>query len=184
MEAQSAYTHCILQTAYRRNVAPNNAGNSPFTVTLNNRPAQIPGGGALDAVGVDHQWLTTNTGVSVGMGTAKGVPQSDYPGVQTYVVDHTGQIPTSTVTYSNVNPGAFATYTQVGTPLGAWTPGVNDCNTWAANVIYQSTPHDVTVVTSSPIGAAYGGYYGGNTSTTYHNVVVYADGSIHQPGGP
>jgi hypothetical protein len=169
-------------------VAPNSAANAPFTVTLNNRPAQIRGGSALDAVGVDHQWLTTNTGVSVGMGTAQGVPVSDYPGVSTYVVDHTGQVPTSTTTYTNVDQTAFGTYTQVGTPLGAWVPVVNDCNTWASNVLYQSTPHDVTVVTvtSSPIGAEYGGYYGGNsvTTTTYHNVVQYADGSIHQPGGP
>jgi hypothetical protein len=162
---------------------PNNAGpNAPFTVTLNNRPAQIPGGSALDAVGVDHQWLTTNTGISVGMGTAQGVPQSDLPGTQTYVVDHTGQIATSSVTYTNVDQTAFTTYTQVGTPLGPWVPGVNDCNTWAQNVVYESTPHDVTVYTFNPEG--YGGYYGGAQSTTYHNVVQYSDGSIHQPGGP
>lgn len=78
----------------------------------------VPGGGVLDAMGIDHQWITTPDGVSVGMGTAQGVPQSDAPGVQTQVVDHTGQVATSTQTFTGVDKAALATYTQVGTPTG------------------------------------------------------------------
>jgi hypothetical protein len=48
------------------------------------------------------------------MGTVKGVPQSDYPGVQTQVVNHTGQVPTSSVTFNNVDPAALNTYIKVG----------------------------------------------------------------------
>jgi hypothetical protein len=147
-----------------------------FTVTVNYRPADIPGGRALNAIGIDHQWISTNTGVSVGMGTAQGVPQSDRPGVPTFVVDHTGQVPTSTVTYTNVDQGTLTTYTQIGTPLGAWMPGINDCNTWVRNVMSQSTPHDVVTYTYTP--------YIGYQSTRNTNVVVRADGSIHQPGEP
>ncbi len=84
--------------------------------------------------------------------------------------------------HTGVDEAAFMSYATVGAPLGAWAPGINDCNTWAANVIYESTPHDITVYSSSTIGDEYSGYFGGG-STTYHNVVVYADGSIHQPGG-
>jgi RHS repeat-associated protein len=157
---------------------------TPLVVTVNSRAAQIPGGKALDAVGADHQWFTTNTGISVGMGTATGVPKSDAPLVDTYVVDHTGQVPTSTTTYTNVDKAAFMSYTKLGTPLGAWAPGLNDCNTWVSLVLQNSTPHDIMVVSTSPIGAAYGGYFGGFSTTTYHNVVQYADGSIHRPGGP
>jgi hypothetical protein len=37
------------------------------------------------------------------------VPQSDYPGVQTQVVDHTGEVPTSTQTFTGVDKAALAT---------------------------------------------------------------------------
>jgi len=54
-----------------------------------------------------------------------------------------------------------------GTP---WIPVVNDCNTWASQAIYNSTPHDLTTVMYGvPITYATG-------------VVVYADGSVHAPG--
>jgi RHS repeat-associated protein len=139
------------------------------TVTLNSRAADIPGGQLLHDVGVDHEWISTPDGTDVGMGTAKGVPQSDAPGVQTQVVDHTGQVPTSTQTFTGVDKAALSTYTQVGTPTGRWVPGVNDCNTWARSVISESTPHTV-------LGVA------GISPAVYHNVVVYADGSIHSPG--
>jgi hypothetical protein len=114
---------------------------------------------------------STNMGVSVGMGTAKGVPQSDYPGVQTQVVNHAGQVPTSAATFNNVDAAALNTYIKVGTPTRPWIPGVNDCNTWAHQAIYNSTPHNLTYsIYEVPITYATG-------------VVVYADGSIHQPGG-
>jgi RHS repeat-associated protein len=150
----------------------------PFTVTLNSRQANIPGGQVLHDTGVNHEWITTRTGTSTGMGTAQGVPQSDAPGVETQVVDHTGQVPTSTATYTNVDETAINAYLKAGTPTGRWIPGVNDCNTWAANAIAQSTPHDIrsgptTVVRGVVVIEA---------PVIYHNVVVYADGSIHQPG--
>jgi hypothetical protein len=106
------------------------------------------------------------------MGTAKGVPQSDAPGVQTQVVDRTGQVPTSTQTFTGVDKAALSTYTQVGTPTGRWIPGVNDCNTWARTAINQSTPHDISIVIY------------GVPIVVSHNVVVYANGSVHSPGGP
>jgi RHS repeat-associated protein len=144
------------------------------TVTLNSRQANIPGGGLLHDLGVNHEWISTPDGVSVGMGTAQGVPQSDFPGVQTQVVNHTGQVPTSTQTFTGVDRAALATYTKVGTPTGRWLPGVNDCNTWAQNAIEQSTPHNI-----------YSGFdpTGAPPHIIYRNVVVYADGSIHSPGG-
>ena len=120
--------------------------------------------------------LVRQNGVSVGMGTAHGVPQSDYPGVETQVVDHTGQVPTSTETFTSVDKAALDTYTKVGTPTGRWVPGVNDCNTWAKNVIGQSTPHNIYGYLAVP-GA-------GIPILLNQNVVVYADGSIHPPGGP
>jgi len=144
------------------------------TVTVNSRPADIPGGQALHDLGLNHEWITTSDGVSVGMGTAKGVPQSDAPGVKTEVVDHTGQVPTSTETHTDVDRAALNTYTQVGTPTGRWIPGVNDCNTWVNTVIYQSTPHDMVSIPQ----------VGESATVLYHNAVVYADGSIHSPGGP
>jgi len=142
-------------------------------VTVNDRPAEIPGGKVLAAAGIDHQWITTSDGASAGMGTAKGVPQSDAPGVQTQVVDHHGQAATSTTTYTNLDRAAVNSYLKIGTPTGRWAPGVNDCNTWVANVIRQSTPHDVVA------SAGKGGY-----RVLGRNVVVYADGSMHSPGGP
>jgi RHS repeat-associated protein len=154
--------------AQQRQAAQQQSSNSTTTtVTLNSRPADIPGGQLLHDVGVNHEWISTPDGTDVGMGTAKGVPQSDAPGVQTQVVDHTGQVPTSTQTFTGVDKAALATYTQVGTPTGRWVPGVNDCNTWAHNAINQSTPHDI-----------YSGLPG-ISAVLYHNAVVYADGSIH-----
>ena len=48
---------------------------------------------------------------------------------------------------------------------------MNDCNIWSRTVINQSTPHDISIV-----------IYGVPTVIA-HNVVVYADGSMHSPGG-
>ncbi len=110
------------------------------------------------------------------MGTAKGVPQSDAPGVQTQVVDHTGQVPTSTQTFTGVDKAALATYTKVGTPTGRWIPGVNDCNTWAHGAINNSIPHDITISIPTSTGYVV-------TVTVARHAVVYADGSIHSPGG-
>jgi RHS repeat-associated protein len=162
----------IANDAAQKKDEPQNTSTQPqpFTVTVNSRPADIPGGQTLDKAGVDHQWITTSDGASAGMGTAKGVPQSDAPGVKTQVVDHTGQVPTKTVTYTNVDKTAINTYLKVGTPTGRWVPGVNDCNTWVANAIHQSTPHDITMVV--PMSNA-------PPIVLYHNAVVYADGSIH-----
>ena len=151
------------------------AQSSTTTVTVNSRPADIPGGQLLHDAGVNHEWITTPDGTSVGMGTAQGVPQSDAPGVQTQVVDHRGQVPTSTQTFTGVDKAALATYTKVGTPTGRWIPGVNDCNTWVTNVVGQSTPHNV-LSGFDPTGAP--------PHIIYRNVVVYADGSVHSPGGP
>ncbi len=143
---------------------------------MNSRQADIPGGQLLHDVGIDHEWISTPDGTDVGMGTATGVPQqSAKPGVETQVVDHTGQVPTSTNTFSGVDKAALATYTRVGTPTGRWIPGVNDCNTWAHSAINNSTPHDITMTDPMAVGAS---------TVLYHNVVVYADGSIHSPGGP
>jgi len=113
------------------------------------------------------------------MGTAQGVPQSDAPGVQTQVVNHAGEVATSTQTFTGVDTAALGTYTKVGTPTGRWIPGVNDCNTWAYNAIHQSTPHDI--YKNAPVITKNGVQFG---PVAYHNVVVYADGSIHSPGAP
>jgi RHS repeat-associated protein len=145
-----------------------------FTVTLNSRAANIPGGGVLHAAGADHQWITTSDGKAAGMGTAKnggevpdkgGQSSPDKPGAPTQVVDEHGDTPTSTHTYTNVDKGAIDSYLTPGTPTGAWIPTVNDCNTWAQNALGQSIPHDA---------------YDRNTDTMVHNAVVYSDGSIHQ----
>jgi hypothetical protein len=104
---------------------------------------------------------------------ANGTPSADGRYTQTEVVDHTGEVPTSTQTFAGVDKAALATYTKVGTPTGPWIPGSNDCNTWAHSVISQSTPHDMTMMLAGPMPVV-----------VQHNVVVYADGSIHSPGGP
>ena len=153
------------------------SSSTTTTVTLNTRPANIPGGRLLHDLGLNHEWISTPAGTDVGMGTAKGVPQSDIPGVETEVVDHTGQVPTSTQTFTGVDKAALRTYTKVGTPTGRWVPGVNDCNTWAQNVIKQSTPHTVVLLIQTPASPA-------PIPIVLHNVVVYANGSIHSPGGP
>lgn len=149
-------------------------------MTVNNRPADIPGGQTLDKMGIDHQWITTSDGASAGLGTAKGVPKGspDLPFTPTEVVDHHGEAAVSSVTYTNVDRAAISSFLKVGTAQGPWIPGVNDCNTFVQNAISASTPHDI--------------YSGGVVSRTgvsprqlqYHNVVVYADGSVHSPGGP
>jgi hypothetical protein len=81
---------------------------------VNSRPANIREGQLLDDAGVNHEWITTPDGVSMGMGMAQGVPQSDAPGVQTQVVDHTGQVPTSAQTSTGVDKAALAAYTLAG----------------------------------------------------------------------
>jgi hypothetical protein len=49
-------------------------------------------------------------------------------------------------------------------------PGANDCNTWAANAISQSTPHDIVNGMGDPVASV----------EVIHNAGVYADGSVHQ----
>jgi RHS repeat-associated protein len=158
----------------------------PFTVTLNSRAANIPGGGVLHDLGADHQWITTSDGQAAGMGSAKnggqipdkkGNSSPDKPLDPTMVVDEHGDKPTSTQTFTNVDKGAISSYLQVGQPTGPWIPGGNDCNTWAKNAISQSTPHDITY---TPAGAP---DLVPSTRVVQHNVVVYSDGSVHQPGG-
>src|SRR5579875_1939307 len=130
-----------------RQLTPPKSGapaQKPLSCQIDSRAANIPGGQFLHSIGINHEWITTSTGVSVGMGTAKGVPQSDYPGVQTQVVNHAGQVPTSAVTFNNVDAAALNTYIKVGTPTGPWIPGINDCNTWARQAISNSTPHNLT----------------------------------------
>jgi RHS repeat-associated protein len=160
-----------IDAANQEKAQQQNQNSTTTTVTLNSRPADIPGGQLLHDAGINHEWISTPDGTDVGMGTAKGVPQSDAPGVQTQVVDHTGQVPTSTQTFTGVDKAALATYTKVGTPTGRWVPGVNDCNTWAHNAISQSTPHNIYGYLAVP-GA-------GIPILLHQNAVVYADGSIH-----
>jgi RHS repeat-associated protein len=145
-----------------------------FTVTLNSRAANIPGGGILHAAGADHEWVSTSDGKSVGMGTAKnggeipdknGGSSPDKPGDPTKLVDERGDTPTTTHTFTNVDKGAIDSYLTPGKETGPWIPTVNDCNTWAENAIGQSTPHDA---------------YDRSSDTMVHNAVVYSDGSIHQ----
>jgi len=158
--------------------APTTSTSTTTTVTVNSRTADIPGGTLLHAAGVDHRWISTPDGVSVGMGTEEGVPQSDRPGVKTEVVDHSGQVPDSTETFTGVDKAALDTYTQIGTPTGRWIPGYNDCNTWTTTVIENSTPHNVIV----PIVSSTGGIPI-VIPIVVPNVVEYHDGSIHSPGG-
>jgi hypothetical protein len=56
-----------------------------------------------------------------------------------------------------------------------WVLGFNDCNTWAHNAIYQSTPHDIIMVMPETFVP---------TVFYHHDVVVYANGTSHSPGGP
>jgi RHS repeat-associated protein len=144
-----------------------------YTVTLNSRKANIPGGGALHSVGADHEWISTSDGKSVGMGDAKNggqIPDKNggstptNPLAPTQLIDEHGDVPTDTHTYTNVDKGAMDSYLTPGTQTGPWIPGVNDCNTWAENALGQSIPHDV---------------YNQSTDTMTHNAVVYADGSVH-----
>jgi hypothetical protein len=93
------------------------------------------------------------------------------------VVDDHGDKPTSTQTFTNVDRAAINSYLQVGQPTGPWIPGVNDCNTWARNAVNQSTPHDITYTPAGPPDLV------PSTRVVQHDVVVYADGSVHQPGG-
>ena len=150
----------------------NSRTSAPKTLScqINSRAANIPGGHLLHSIGINHEWITTSAGVSVGMGTARGVPQSDYPGVQTQVVNHAGQVPDSSAAFSNIDAAALNTYIRVGTPTGPWIPGANDCNTWANSAINNSTPHNITV-----------GIYGVPVPVGT-NVVVYSDGTVHTPG--
>jgi len=166
---------------------PGKDSKAQFTVTVNSRPANIPLGSAMDAIGKDHQWITTSEGKSAGMGPAKnggqvpggnGQSTPDKPLDPTQVVDHHGEAPTSTTTYTNVDRGAINSYLQVGQSTGPWVLLANDCNTWVANAISQSIPHDIRVsvgVSGDPTMAT-------AQVTVEQNVVVYADGSIHKPG--
>jgi RHS repeat-associated protein len=152
-----------------------------FTVTVNNRQANIPGGQVGHAVGLDHQWITTSDGQSAGMGPAKnggqvpggtGESSPDKPGDPTQVVDHHGEVPTSTKTYTNIDKPAINSYLKAGAPTGPWVPGLNDCNSWVSNAIINSTPQNMYS----------GGVVDGMPITVEHNMVIYADGSIHHAG--
>ena len=95
--------------------------------------------------------------------------------METYVVDHTGQVAQSSTTYTNVDQAAAMSYLQPGQRVGNWIPGLSDCNTWVNNVVTNSTPHDIVRYEYTP--------YVGYRSTVMKNVVVYSDGSIRRPGG-
>ena len=117
-----------------------NLSTVPFMVTVNSRPADIPGGSLLSFFGIYHQWITTSEGVSAGMGTAQGVPQSNLPGVSTVAVDHTGQVPVLARTYFGLDADAVNRQLIIGTPLGRWVPPLNDCNTFCRIVLETSDP--------------------------------------------
>jgi len=121
-----------------------------------------------------HEWISSSDGKAAGMGTANGVPQSDAPGVKTQVVDHKGQIPERSRTFSNVDKAALDSHMVVGRPTGRWMPGTNDCNTWAAGVVGLSTPHALLGIDPTNMNAPI---------VLQENIVEYADGSVHTAGG-
>ena len=140
-----------------------------LTVTVNSATPDIPFGSAAAAIGKQHQWITTDTGYSSGMGNAQGVPgengqnSPDLPYSSTMVVDHTGRLSQSQRNVSGVDMDALASYLQPGLKTGPWIPLVNDCNTYVNKAIINSTPH-----------------YQGRPASS-NPVVVYADGTVRAP---
>jgi RHS repeat-associated protein len=153
--------------------APSSSTANGFSLTINNRQAQIPGGQTLASAGVNHQWITASNGTSAGLGTEQGVPQSDLPGVETYVVDHSGQKADSSTTYTNIDQGAALSYLQIGSKAGRWLPIANDCNTWCAAVVNNSTPRDRQVFDGVTT-------FMGFRTKKISNAVVYSDGSVRK----
>ncbi len=105
-------------------------------------------------------------------GDGRSIP--DKPGDPTQVVDHRGEAATSIKNYI-VDKGAINSYLDVGRSTGPWWPGLNDCNTWVAKAIRNSIPHDIYATPANPDPLF-------PPVVLHRNVVVYADGSIHQPG--
>jgi RHS repeat-associated protein len=140
-----------------------------LTVTVNSATPDIPFGNAAAAIGKQHQWITTDTGYSSGMGNAQGVPgengqnSPDLPYSSTMVVDHTGRISQSQRNVSGIDMDALASYLQPGLKTGPWIPLFNDCNTYVDTAIQKSTPH-----------------YQGRPASR-NPVVVYADGTARAP---
>jgi hypothetical protein len=78
------------------------------TVTLNGAVPNIPGGRLAGALGFQHQWISTSTGLSAGMGDARGVPgenrqtSADLPFTPTFTVNHAGRVPQTTQSITGV----------------------------------------------------------------------------------
>jgi hypothetical protein len=163
--------------------------NSPFTVTVNGAQANIPGGGLLNSLGVQHQWINTNTGLSGGMGNQQGVPgengqtSPDLPFSPTQVVDHTGRTPSTTQTYTGLDPTTVDLYLQQGQPTGPWIPKVNDCNTWTEKVIDNSTPKVRGVDYSDTIEGEFP-HQDFSGLPADKKTVIYPDGSVHVVDDP
>jgi hypothetical protein len=110
----------------------------------------------LNRIGIEHQWLRTNTH-EAGMGPAGGdVPgqgrNADFPGVKVEIVDHTGQASQPNAKKNplpfDVDEACIDEKLKPGRQLGRFVPGYNDCHTTVSDILNackkpnQSTPFE------------------------------------------
>jgi RHS repeat-associated protein len=167
-------------------VIKDNAGSN-YSVTVNGSVPHVFGSAVAQALGIQHQWISTNAGQSVGMGNAQGrVPGENREsspnciGAKTYLVDHHGRTGDTQKHIRGVDKGALDSYLTPGTYSGLWMPW-NQCNTWVSNALASSTPHNVmTLFGARPPGTGYWPPYVMQPQTI-PNKVQYFDGSLHDP---
>jgi hypothetical protein len=164
-------------------------GSGGYSVVVN---GDVPKLGTIavaiaQMVGAQHQWITTSAGQAIGMNPGGHMPGEggvkDCWGVKTYATDHTGRVPETQRKVRGVDKAALDTHLVPGTYLGRYMPW-NNCNTWVAGALANSTPHDVPFLRSGPRppGVGYWPPYL-IRSGALHNKVQYSNGTIHDPGG-
>lgn len=119
----------------------------PNVIEIWQRPADLPGGGIGDLVGLRHMWVRMPArGLEAGQGTrGGGVPgMQDQPvgnPVITSINDHTGQYKQPNASLMArvwvKDPDKVAKAMELGKPAGLWTPAppINDCNSVALDIV-------------------------------------------------
>ncbi len=103
------------------------------------RGARFQFGNVTTSLGVDHCWIKTDT-VTAGMGndaqkcTRPGHDAFDYPGSRVYVSEHACDTPDKCDDRTDVDEACVNRELAIGRSLGRFVPGVNDCNSFAAEV--------------------------------------------------
>ena len=120
-------------------------------VYICSRQAQVVGGRVGTYIlGKNHRWIVVvypdGHRVAAGMGNMKGVPgqggqtSPDWPYSGTAVQDHSGEPTDHGILMPNADAEAVVQQLTLHKPLGPWVPCLNDCNSFAADVVKVASP--------------------------------------------